>query len=203
MNSIRPTLLAATHNHDKILEIKDLLKNRHISLKSLRDFPEVGDTEETGSSLQENAVLKARFAFEQTGITSLGDDTGLEVDALNGAPGVLSSRYSGPGATYESNVQKLLQDLQGVKNRSARFRCVMALVWKEGMEIVEGRVNGEILEKPLGTGGFGYDSIFYHPPTGLTFAQMPMSLKNQFSHRALALHQLIQIISRKYNFSIL
>jgi len=203
MKSIRPTLLVATHNRDKILEIKDLLKNRHISVKSLRDFPNIPDLEETGSTLEENAILKARSAFKQTGITSLGDDTGLEVDALKGAPGVLSSRYSGPGATYEENVWKLLREMEGIRNRRARFRCVMALVWKDGLEVVEGRVDGEILEKSLGTGGFGYDPIFYHPPTGLTYAQMPMSLKNQFSHRSLALQQIVQIISRKYNFSIL
>ena len=203
MTSNRPTLLVATQNRDKIIEISDLLKNRNIDVKSLRDFPELLHIEETGSTLEENAILKAQTAFDNTGLTSVGDDTGLEVDALNGAPGVLSSRYSGPGASYESNVKKLLKEMQGEKDRRARFRCVMALIWKDGMEVVEGRVEGVILEEPRGKGGFGYDPIFFHPPTGLTFSEMPMSLKNQFSHRSLALRQIVQIITKKYNYSIL
>jgi len=203
MNLNRPTLLVATQNRDKVLEISDLLKNRKINVKSLRDFPELLPIYETGSSLKENATLKARMAFEKTGLTSVGDDTGLEVDALGGAPGVLSSRYSGPGATYESNVRKLLNQMQSAKDRNAHFRCVMALIWKDGMEVVEGRVDGLILESPRGKGGFGYDPVFFHPPTGLTFSEMPMSLKNQFSHRSLALRKIVQIITKKYNYSIL
>jgi XTP/dITP diphosphohydrolase len=203
MTPIRPTLLVATQNRDKILEISDLLKNRNIDVKSLRDFPGLLPIDETGSTLEENATLKAQTAFERTGLTSVGDDTGLEVDALGGAPGVHSSRYSGPGATYESNVQKLLVEMRGIKNRKAHFRCVMTLIWRNGMEVAEGRVEGLILEKPRGKGGFGYDPVFFHPPTGLTFSEMPMSLKNQFSHRSIALRQIVQIIAKKYNYSIL
>jgi XTP/dITP diphosphohydrolase len=203
MTLIKSTLLVATHNRDKILEISDLLKNRNIGVKSLRDFPQLLPIEEIGSTLEENAILKAQTAFEETGLTSVGDDTGLEVDVLGGAPGILSSRYSGPGATYESNVRKLLEEMQGAKDRGAHFRCVMALIWKNGREVVEGRVEGLILEQPRGRGGFGYDPVFFHPPTGLTFSEMPMSLKNQFSHRSLALRQIVQIITKKYNYSIL
>jgi XTP/dITP diphosphohydrolase len=200
-----PTLLVATHNRDKVLEIHDLLKYQKVNVKSLRDFPNLPHIQETGSTLEENAILKARNAFEKTGLTTVADDTGLEVDALNGAPGAMSARYSGPEATYQSNMQKLLEELKNVEqdHRTACFRCVMALVWKDDMRVVEGRVEGLILSEPHGSGGFGYDPIFYHPPTGFTFAEMPLSLKNQFSHRSIALKHIVHIIANEYRFSIL
>jgi XTP/dITP diphosphohydrolase len=197
MMSVLPhTLLLATRNRNKVVEISDLLKYQKISVKSLRDYPDVPSVEEKGATLEENAVLKAKAGFEASGLPTLGDDTGLEVVALGGAPGVQSARYSGPGATYESNVQKLLKDMRHLKEyqRNACFRCVMALVWKDGTKVVEGRVDGTILGEPRGTGGFGYDPVFFHPPTGFTFAEMPMSLKNQFSHRSIALRQIVQFI---------
>lgn len=205
MPDSQPTLLVATNNRDKVLEISDMLKNYNVRIKSLRDYPEFPPIQETGQTLEENAILKARWTFEKTGLTSLADDTGIEVTALHGAPGPFSARYSGPGATYESNVRKLLQELEDVNEaeRTARFRCVMALVWKDGIDIVEGHVDGIILKKPRGTGGFGYDPIFFHPPTGHTFAEMPMSLKNQFSHRSIALRKMVHIIANKHKFTIL
>ena len=199
-----PTLLVATRNLDKIREITDLFKPFKINIKSLRDFPDFPDIEETGQTLEENALLKAKQGHEWTGITTLADDTGLEADALNGAPGVMSARYSGPGATYESNVRKLLKNMKDVpeNQRTAHFRCVMALVWKDGMRTVEGRVDGLILKKPRGTVGFGYDPVFHHVPTGLTFAEMPLEQKNQISHRAIALQNILLILRDEFKFSV-
>jgi XTP/dITP diphosphohydrolase len=205
MSNSDPTLLVATQNRDKIREITDLFKSFNINIKSLHDFPNLSDIKETGNTLEENALLKAKLGYKWTGITTLADDTGLEVDALNGAPGVMSARYSGPSATYESNVRKLLENMTDIpeKQRIAHFRCVMALVWKDGSRMVEGRVDGLILTEPRGSDGFGYDPVFYHVPTGLTFAEMPLVLKNQLSHRALALQKILSILRDEYQFSIL
>ncbi len=200
-----PTLFVATQNRDKIREITDLFKPFNIKIKSLRDFPDLPEIEETGHTLEDNALLKAKQGFKWTGITTLADDTGLEVDALDGAPGVMSARYSGPDATYESNVQKLLENMTDVPNnqRTACFRCMMVLVWKDGMRTLEGRADGLILKEPRGSGGFGYDPVFYHVPTGLTFAEMPLAQKNHISHRALALQKILLILRDEYQFSIL
>ena len=198
------TLLVATRNRDKIREITDLFKPYNINIKSLRDFPDFPEIEETGRTLEENALLKAKQGYKWTGITTLADDTGLEVDALNGAPGVISARYSGPGATYESNVRKLLENMIDVPNnqRTACFRCVMVFVWKGGQRTVEGRVDGLILKKPRGNDGFGYDPVFHHVPTGLTFAEMPLEQKNQISHRAIALQNILLILRDEFKFSV-
>ena len=196
MSTLPSTLLIATQNRDKIKEISDILQHHDIVVRSLLDYPEIPPIEETGTTLKENATLKAKTAFELTGLMALADDTGLEVDALDGAPGIYSSRFSGPGATYESNVKKLLEDMEGIPEaeRSARFRCVMALVWKDGQETVEGQVEGVILREVRGIDGFGYDPVFYHPPTGMTFAEMPLSVKNQYSHRSIALRKMVDLI---------
>ena len=196
MSILPSTILIATRNRDKVVEISDLLKHHRIQVKSLRDYPDFPPIEENGATLEENAIHKAKVGFEATGFPTLADDTGLEVEALGGAPGVKSARYSGPGATYESNVRKLLEEMKEFKDyqRNARFRCVIALVWKDGLKVVEGRVEGTILREPRGSGGFGYDPVFLHAPTGFTFAEMPMSLKNQFSHRSSAVRQIVQFI---------
>ncbi len=195
-------LILATNNDDKIREMSALLADLDITLKTRRDFDSFPDIEETGSTLQENAILKARGISSTFGLPALADDSGLEVDALNGAPGIFSARFSGPEATYQSNCQKLLEDLTGIstEKRTARFRCVIAIAWGEdtnNLDIAEGTVEGLISEEQLGEGGFGYDSVFYYPPTNQTFAQISESEKNRISHRGLALQKARKMLARR------
>lgn len=144
------------------------------------------EIEEVGTTFEENALLKARGYAAITGLLTLADDSGLEVDALDGTPGIHSARYAGPEASDEELYTLLLHNLRGVPDaeRSARFRCAIALVWPEGREeTVEGVCEGRILREPHGTRGFGYDPVFYVPSEGKTMAQLPMEIKNRISHR--------------------
>jgi XTP/dITP diphosphohydrolase len=191
-------LVLGTHNRDKVREMAHALLGlplRLISVGELGDWPEV---EETGDTLEANALLKVRDALGHTGRLSLADDTGLEVDALGGAPGVRSSRYAGEDVTYADNVAKLLRDLEGVpaERRTARFRCVVALAEPGGREAcVEGVVEGRILDAPRGTGGFGYDPVFQAEETGLTFAEMDLDGKAAISHRGRALRAVRELLA--------
>ena len=182
-------LVIATHNKDKIAEIERLLRNCNYKLHAISDFEGTSEVEEDGATILNNAVKKARVAAEQTGLMALADDTGLEVDALDGAPGVFSSRFAGENVTYDDNNRKLLQSLQGVhkENRTAKFRCVIAIVRNAKVWTVEGVCEGLILESPRGTNGFGYDPVFYVPEEGKTFAEMEIEYKNRISHRGKAL----------------
>lgn len=160
---------------------------------TLEVFPSIGPTEEDEPTLEGNALKKAREVFAKSGLPSVADDTGLEVYYLNGEPGVFSSRYSGPGATYDSNCRKLLDSLRGVPpwRRGARFRCVLAFVapW-DVVRIAEGVCEGKIIETKRGTGGFGYDPLFLPVGSGQTFAEMDPPTKNRISHRGKALEAL-------------
>jgi XTP/dITP diphosphohydrolase len=190
-------LLLATHNKHKAEELQALLREVDVEVLTLDAFPQVGDIEEDADTLEGNALKKAREVFRQTSLPSLADDTGLEVEALNGAPGVLSSRYAGPNATYADNVATLLRDMQHVpaEQRTARFRCVLAFVAPNGVEeIVEGVCQGTITREPRGIGGFGYDPIFLPDGHQLTFAEMPMEVKNTISHRARALARMKSVL---------
>ncbi|MFO7917339.1 MAG: XTP/dITP diphosphatase [Anaerolineae bacterium] len=179
-------LLIATHNRGKKAEYAIILDDLPLELVSLTDLNIDVEIAETGKTFEENALLKARGYAALTGLPTLADDSGLEVDALDGAPGIHSARYAGPEASDEDLYTLLLRNLRGVPDaeRSARFRCVIALVWPEGREeVVEGTCEGRILRKPLGERGFGYDPIFYVPEKGKTMAQLPMEVKNRISHR--------------------
>jgi XTP/dITP diphosphohydrolase len=183
-----PRLVVASKNPDKIAEIEAVLTGLGVVDEIVRDldWPEV---DETGSTLEENARLKAHAVAAATGLPALADDTGLEVDALGGRPGVRSARYAGPGATYQGNVEKLLDELRGVRNRTARFRTVMVLAFPDGREITaEGVLQGEIIDAPRGGSGFGYDPVF--EVDGRTLAEMTPEEKNAISHRARALREL-------------
>lgn len=183
-------LVLATNNRDKVREMAHALQDlpvRPIAVGDLGEWPEV---EETGTTLEQNALLKVHVTVGRTGRPCLADDTGLEVDALDGAPGVYSSRFAGPKVTYADNVAKLLRELEGVPEggRTARFRCVIALADPDGREAtVEGLVEGRILFEPRGEGGFGYDPVFWAPESGLTFAEMSVAAKEAISHRGRAL----------------
>lgn len=183
------SIVLATHNRDKAREFRDIFSDLGVDLITLNDVPQVGPIEEDAPTLEGNALKKAREVFRITGLPSLADDTGLEVRYLNDAPGVYSSRYAGPGATYADNVRKLLRDLRGVpaRRRGAQFRCVLALVAGEGREeTAEGICRGVIIESPRGSRGFGYDPVFLPLGQTLTFAEMDPAMKNTLSHRARA-----------------
>ena len=183
-------LVLATNNQDKVREIKQLLNDLPVTILTADDFQDFPDIEETGSTLEENARLKANGIAKFTGQAALADDSGLEVDALDGAPGVYSSRYAGVNVTYDDNNQKLLKQLHGVsqKQRSARFRCVIAIDWGDGTtDTCEGACEGFIAEDVIGHEGFGYDPVFYYPPADKRFSEMTTAEKNEVSHRGLAL----------------
>jgi XTP/dITP diphosphohydrolase len=185
-------VVVASKNSDKIREVEAVLSGLHLGIEVVRgyEWPEVDETEPT---LEGNALLKARAVRSATGLAALADDTGLEVDALGGAPGVLTARYSGADATYESNVDKLLSELAGVGERSARFRTAVALVDDAGEElVVEGVLEGVISRRRRGTGGFGYDPVF--EVDGETLAEMGEAKKNQISHRARALQAFAEAV---------
>lgn len=195
-------LVLATNNEDKIREITHLLEDLPITILSRKDFLEFPDPEETGVTLEENALIKASAIAEFTGFPALADDSGLEIDALGGAPGVFSSRYAGPNATYSDNCRKLVNALNGVpKNkRTARFRCVIAIAWDEQSCVtVDGEVDGIITADITGESGFGYDPVFYHPPSGKRFSQMSLDEKNTISHRGLALAKAREAIIKRLN----
>lgn len=187
-------VVVATKNPDKIPEIESTLGAVLSDLVIIRglDWP---DVEETGSTLEENALLKARAAAEATGFCAIGDDTGLEVDALDGAPGVHTARFAGPTASYAENRAALLGALAGVDDRSARFRTAAAFVTPGGAEVVvTGELAGRIAREERGAGGFGYDSLF--EVDGETLAEMGVGAKNRISHRARALAALADALER-------
>ncbi|MCD6117853.1 XTP/dITP diphosphatase [bacterium] len=190
-------LLLATNNKDKIKELQAILDNSNISLVSLGDISNI-DIEETGSTLEENALIKAHAAFKETGLPSIADDTGLEVDFLDGAPGVYSARFAGENATYADNNKKLIELLNGVSSekRSARFRCVAAFVYKDVEFSVEGVCEGLILDKITGSRGFGYDPVFFVKEEGKTFAEMTKEEKNRISHRGKAFRKAAEEIRK-------
>lgn len=187
-------LVVASKNPDKLQEMETILRRLGVARELVGDL-DWPDVEETGSTLEENALLKARAVTEATGLPAVADDTGLEVSALNGRPGVLTARYAGPNATYEDNVVRLLAELDGVGDRTAIFRTVVALVRPDGAEVVaEGRVTGRITERARGEGGFGYDPVF--EVDGRTLAEMSDDEKNGLSHRSRALEALAVELGR-------
>jgi len=182
-------VVLATLNPGKVRELASLLGDLPIELLSLAEIPRASLPAETGATYVENALIKARAARRLTGLAALADDSGLEVDALDGAPGLHSARFGGPGLDDAGRVALLLERLGSVPagSRTARFRCVIALVDEAGGErTVEGVVEGEIAAAPRGTGGFGYDPVFLYPPLARTFGELSDSEKERLSHRALA-----------------
>lgn len=170
-----------------------MLAGSGLTLKTLDDYPDLPEIVEDGSTFRENALKKARTIAELTGEICLADDSGLEVQALDGAPGIYSSRYAGYGAGDAENIQKLLEDLKGVPlaERAAAFRCVLVLCRPDGRcHSFDGRWAGRITEEPAGQGGFGYDPVFFLPERGVTVAELPSDIKNRISHRAEAFAKL-------------
>jgi XTP/dITP diphosphohydrolase len=199
------TLVLATHNRHKIIEIKHLLDTLPFQVMTLDDFPDFPEVVEDAATLEGNALKKAReiYAVVSKKISDalvLADDTGLEVEALNGEPGVYSARYAGENATYTDNVTKLLREMSGKENRNAAFRTVIALVGKKPSgeyfeKVVEGNVKGRITQSPVGGGGFGYDPVFRITGMMKTYAELSTTEKNSISHRGLALRAAIEFLN--------
>ncbi|MCL1937809.1 MAG: non-canonical purine NTP diphosphatase [Candidatus Azobacteroides sp.] len=187
------TLVFATNNLHKLEEVRAILGDR-VHLLSLQEIHCLDDIPETADSVKGNALLKAQYVNKRYGFDCFADDTGLEVTALNGAPGVYSARYAGPLKSPEANRQKLLRELEGKDDRSARFRTVVALIRNGKEYFFEGIVNGKIIAEEKGSTGFGYDPVFVPEGYTQTFAELGMEIKNSVSHRAMAINKLKQFL---------
>lgn len=186
-------IIFATNNKHKKEEVSHLLPGFEVLTLSEIGISE--DIPETGETLEENALIKANFVFEKTGLDCFADDTGLEVEALGGKPGVDSARYAGEPADPQANIDKLLAELKDIENRKARFRTVIALIQKGEPVFIEGIVNGRIIECRSGASGFGYDPVFIPDGYAQTFAQMSLEEKNKISHRGKATRKLVEFLN--------
>ncbi|MEA1886983.1 MAG: non-canonical purine NTP diphosphatase [Bacteroidota bacterium] len=189
-------IIIASNNKHKIREIS-LVLDRSVRLISLARAGIKEDIPENEKTLEENALTKARYVHRQTGSDVFADDTGLEVEALDGAPGVHSARYAGESKNPENNIERLLKELKSHKNRKARFRTVIALIYDNKEYLFEGVINGRITEEKRGKKGFGYDPVFLPDNEELTFAEMPAQRKNLISHRAIAMQKLNDFLSSR------
>jgi XTP/dITP diphosphohydrolase len=192
-------IVLATRNMGKVEEFRAIMADLPVRILSLADFPEMPETPETGTSFAENAELKAKAAVRFTGKLSLADDSGLEVDALGGEPGVMSSRFGGPGASDRDKYMRILDLLEGVEDakRTARFRAAIAISTLEGETVVvEGSCEGRIAHSPSGERGFGYDPVFYIPELKKTMAELLPEEKNPISHRGKAMKAAKQVLRK-------
>ena len=184
-------LVIATRNKGKTLEIKELLEDFPVEIRNFDDFGPIPHLEEDGDTFDENAYKKASFAARVLGLPALADDSGLIVEALDGAPGIHSARYAGENATDEQRYLKLLEDMEGKSNRKAAFECVISVAVPTGPALTyEARCEGLIATEPAGSNGFGYDPVFFYTPLNKTFAQITREEKNRISHRGKALAEL-------------
>lgn len=194
-------LIVATNNKNKTKEIKEILKEFPIEIKDLKDENIDVDIEETGSTFEENAMIKAREIYQLTGAIVIADDSGLEVDKLDGAPGIYSARFSGVGAKDEDNNKKLLSLLEGVEeqDRTGRFVCAIAIVFSDGSStVVRGECEGKVAFSPMGEGGFGYDPLFIPNGYSQSFGQLSREMKNSISHRSKALQKVRDILRKEF-----
>ncbi len=200
MIPLHKTLVLATHNSHKKSEIKMILSDLNINVVGLDQFPQIGEIEETGTTLTENSLLKARTVYEFTGLPCLADDTGLEVKSLNGAPGVYSARYAGNNATFLDNINKVMDELNKLDDleRFAIFRTVLSLVDEKTEVTKEGSVEGEITRSLIGDHGFGYDPIFKPKGFSITYGEMTDQQKNKISHRAVALKNMKDVLIKHF-----
>ncbi len=193
-------LLLATQNKHKVEELTRLMQAYAVEVVSLLEYPEIGEIVEDGETLEANALIKARAGFAHCGIPTIADDTGLAVDALNGAPGVYAARYAGENVTYDDNVQKMLDEMVHIPEDQRQAKFQTAAVFFDGAETVTamGEVSGLITTERHGTSGFGYDPIFYVPEKQKTYAQMDLEEKNDLSHRKRAFANLIEQLSQSH-----
>ena len=186
-------LVFATNNKHKIEEVQHLLQN-DFKLLCLQDIDCNEELPETGNTLEENALQKVKYVHQKYNLNCFADDTGLEIEALNGRPGVYSARYAGEECSAEKNIEKVLSEMQDMKNRNASFKAVIALIITGKEYLFEGKVNGIILREPRGNYGFGYDPIFQPNGFEKTFAEMSLAEKNIISHRAIAVKKLVEFL---------
>ena len=194
-------IVLATNNKHKIEEIKDILSDPKLEILTLNDFKDFPKIEETGKTLEENAILKARAVYRFTQLISIADDSGLEVDALDGAPGVLSSRFAGEHCSYKNNNLKLLSLMKDIswEKRGATFVCMVAIAKDlDNIKTLRGEVRGIITTEESGEQGFGYDPVFYLPQLGKTFAQLSFEEKNKISHRAKAFEKARELVRKDF-----
>ena len=193
------TIVLATQNRDKREELQEALSEFTVKILSLNDFPFIGEIEEVGKTLLENSMIKAKTVHNLTQLPVIADDTGLEVEALNGAPGIYAARYAGEDVTYEDNVNKLLAEMENIplENRKAQFRTVISFVDKDRELWTEGTIKGIIGESAKGKNGFGYDPVFFVPELEKTFSELSIGEKNKISHRGLAMKK-FRILLREY-----
>ena len=187
------SIVFATNNQHKLREIREIAGN-DLNIRSMNDIGLSDEIPETEKTIEGNARQKARFVYNKTGMDCFADDTGLEIAVLDGRPGVYSARYAGEGCSFADNVKKVLEEMQGVEDRRASFRCALCLIYKGNEYIFEGRVDGEITLNPAGADGFGYDPVFRPGKQIQTFAEMPPYLKNGQSHRGRAFHKMLSYI---------
>jgi XTP/dITP diphosphohydrolase len=189
-------LVFATNNKHKLEEVAAKLNGR-FELLTLHDIGSNDDIEETGTTFNENASIKSHYIFDKFKLNCFGDDSGLEVEALNGEPGVYSARYAGEHGNHSANIDKLLKNLEGVQDRDARFVTVISLLWNGEEHFFEGTVEGTIRQERAGSSGFGYDPVFQPAGFDITFAEMTLEEKNKLSHRARAVEKLVAFLEDK------
>ncbi|HPE15789.1 MAG TPA: XTP/dITP diphosphatase [Oscillospiraceae bacterium] len=189
----------ASHNPKKIEELREILSGLGVEIVSAAEAGFTGEVEETGNSFAENAMLKAKAVLQATGLPAVADDSGLAVDALGGGPGIYSARYGGEGLSDEARYRLLLENLRGQTNRACRFVCSIACAFPNGDTLTgEGTCEGVVAFAPQGTGGFGYDPVFFYPPLKKTMGQMTPEEKHRISHRGLALRKFKEELEKYY-----
>lgn len=195
--SLKQIIVLATTNKGKTREINELLKDSPIEIKNLDDFGPIPEVIEDGETFDDNAYKKASFTAKILGYPAMADDSGLCVEALDGAPGVYSARYAGKNASDADNVKKMLADLEGKENRNAAFKCVISIAVPTGAALTyEGECKGVLTKEPIGDNGFGYDPLFFYPEFNKTFAQLTIKEKGQVSHRGKALKEIADEIDK-------
>ena len=191
-------LVFVTNNAHKINEINNIINSKKIKILSLKDIGFSGDIAEDCDTLEGNASQKANFIYNKYHCNCFADDTGLEIEALNGRPGVYSARYAGEACDFDDNMNKVLEELKNIENRKARFRTVISLIIDGKEKLFEGIVNGKMLREKSGIKGFGYDPIFQPDGHNISFAQMDLNEKNKISHRGIATQKLIDYLINSY-----
>ena len=193
-------IIFATHNNNKLLEVKKMISKK-IEIKSLQDLGYNFEIPENEKTIEENAIFKAKFIYSKFKSNVFADDTGLEVEALGGKPGVHSARYAGNDKDNKKNIKKLLDSIRGIENRKANFKTVISLIFKDKLYVFEGKIYGKISDEEKGLFGFGYDPVFIPDGFKKTFGELNPDIKNTISHRAIAFNKLISFIKKNHDFN--
>ncbi|MBK56662.1 MAG: non-canonical purine NTP pyrophosphatase, RdgB/HAM1 family [Flavobacteriaceae bacterium] len=193
-------IIFATHNNNKLLEVKKMISKK-IEIKSLSDLGYNFEIPENEKTIEENAIFKAKFIYSKFKLNVFADDTGLEVEALGGKPGVHSARYAGNDKDNKKNIKKLLDSIRGIENRKANFKTVISLIFKDKLYVFEGKIYGKISDEEKGLFGFGYDPVFIPEGFKKTFGELNPEIKNTISHRAIAFNKLISFIKKNHDFN--